>query len=76
MKAFVLVDARVGEVSQVVKRLQTIEGVVEVDGTFGLYDVVVVVEADELKQIGGIVFDEIQCTAGVESTITLPVVCC
>lgn len=74
MKAFVLVKARVGEISQVVKRLRSVEGVTEVDGTFGTWDAVLVVEADELMHLGSIVFDNIQCTAGVESTITLPVV--
>jgi DNA-binding Lrp family transcriptional regulator len=74
MKAFVLVKARVGEISQVVKRLRTIDGVTEVDGTFGSWDAVAVVEAEELMHLGSIVFDEIQATAGVESTMTLPVV--
>jgi DNA-binding Lrp family transcriptional regulator len=74
MKAFVLVKARVGEISQVVNRLRTISGVTEVDGTFGSWDAVAIVEADELMHLGTIVFEEIQCTAGVESTMTLPVV--
>ena len=74
MKAFVLVKARVGEISKVVKRLGAIKGVVEVDGTFGAWDAVVVVEAEELRHLGAIVFDEIQCATGVETTMTLPVV--
>lgn len=74
MKAFVLVKARVGEITQVIKRLRSVDGVTEVDGTFGNWDAVLVVEADELMHLGSIVFDHIQCTSGVESTLTLPVV--
>jgi DNA-binding Lrp family transcriptional regulator len=74
VKAFVLVKTRIGSVSEVVRRLQSIQGVTEVDGTFGIYDAVVEVHADTLEHLGEIVFDEIQTTAGVESTNTLPVV--
>jgi DNA-binding Lrp family transcriptional regulator len=74
MKAFVLVKTRIGLIPEVVKRLQAIPGVVEVDGTFGVYDAVLEVHADTLEHLGAIVFNEIQATAGVESTNTLPVV--
>jgi DNA-binding Lrp family transcriptional regulator len=74
MKAYVLVKTRIGSVSDVVRRLQSIPGVLEVDGTFGIYDAVVQLEADTLDHLGAIVFNEIQTTAGVESTNTLPVV--
>lgn len=74
MKAYVLVKARVGSAADVIKRLQSVRGVVEVDGTFGIYDAVVQVEADTLEHLGEIVFNEIQSTAGVEGTNTLPVV--
>ena len=74
MKAYVLVKARIGEVSQVIKRLKAVDCVIEADGTFGAWDIVVMVEADTLKHLGAVVFDEIQCTAGVETTMTLPVV--
>lgn len=74
MKAFVLVKTRMGSIPEVVRRLQSVPGVVEVDGTFGVYDAVVEVHADTLEHLGEIVFNEIQSTAGVESTNTLPVV--
>ena len=74
MKAFVLIRSRVGEISQVVRLLKDIKGVVEVDGTFGRWDSVAVVEAETLEHLGVIVYDGIQCTPGVQETVTLPVV--
>ena len=74
MKAFVLIKARIGEISLVTRRLKAIEGVLEVDATFGPWDGVVIVEADALEDLGDVVYDGIQCTAGVEDTMTLPVV--
>lgn len=74
MKAFVLIKAQVGTLPQVLKRLEAVEGVLEVDGTFGPWDVVALVESDTLAHLGQIVFEELQTTAGVVETVTLPVV--
>ena len=74
MKAYVLIKSRVGEVSMVLRRIKAIEGVRAVDSTFGQWDAVAIVEADELSHLGKLIYDEIQCTAGVEGTLTLPVV--
>jgi DNA-binding Lrp family transcriptional regulator len=74
MKAYVLIRSSVGEISQVVRMLRNVKGVVEVDGTFGRWDTVAVVEADTLEHLGGVVYDGIQATPGVKETVTLPVV--
>ena len=70
MKAFVLIKIRAGEVKDVVKQLRAMDTVSEAYMTFGPYDAVAVVEADELGSIGSLVASKIQPISGVEQTLT------
>jgi NAD(P)H-dependent flavin oxidoreductase YrpB (nitropropane dioxygenase family) len=74
MTALVLTKSRIGETSQVVRRLKAIEGVLKVDATCGPADGVVIVGAEAVGHLGNVVYNEIRDSAGVEDTMALPVV--
>ena len=70
MKAFVLLTARTGDVTAVVRQLKRVEGVLDAHITFGPYDAVVVIEADDVKKIGNVVHEYIHPIPGVLDTLT------
>ena len=70
MKAYVLVNIRVGDTKEVVRNLRRVEGVIEANMTFGPYDAVAVVEAADLNKLGAILATAIQPIPGVMETLT------
>mgnify|MGYP002713108774 CR=1 FL=1 len=70
MKAYVLINIRNGEGMAVVRQLRRIDGVTSANFTFGPYDGVAIVEADDTKKVGAIVHDEIQPIPGVIDTLS------
>jgi DNA-binding Lrp family transcriptional regulator len=70
MKAYVLIKIRAGEVKNVVSQLRSIKGVMEAHVTFGPYDAVAVVEANDISALGTITASAIQPITGVEQTLT------
>ena len=70
MKAYVLISARTGESSAVVRQINRLDGVIEAHITFGPYDAVAVIEADGAKKVGHIVHNEIQPIPGILNTLT------
>ncbi len=70
MKAYVLIKIQAGTVKEVVRRLHEIPHILEASMTFGPYDAVAVVEADDLGGLGTIIASSIQPMSGVEQTLT------
>ncbi|MCP4139702.1 MAG: Lrp/AsnC family transcriptional regulator [Chloroflexi bacterium] len=70
MKAYVLITSRTGEASAVVRQALRLDGVVEAHITFGPYDAVAVIEAENTKAVGHIVHNEIHPIPGVANTLT------
>jgi DNA-binding Lrp family transcriptional regulator len=70
MKAYVMIKIRSGEIKEAVEQFRKITGVVEAHMTFGPYDAVAVVEADNIAEVGAITALEIQPVPGVEQTLT------
>jgi len=70
MKAYILINIRTGEIHQVVRQLRRVEGVRDAQMTFGPYDAVALVEANDLNKIGHILATSIQPIPGVERTLT------
>jgi DNA-binding Lrp family transcriptional regulator len=70
MKAYVMIKIRSGEIKEAVGQLQKITGVVEAHMTFGPYDAIAVVEAENIAEVGAITALEIQPIPGVEQTLT------
>ncbi len=70
MKAFILINIRTGEIADVVRHLGKIPQVREVNMTFGPYDAVAIVHADDLNHLGRVLANDIQPIAGIEETLT------
>jgi DNA-binding Lrp family transcriptional regulator len=70
MKAFILISIRTGEIADVVRHLDKIPQVRDVNMTFGPYDAVAIVYADSLEHLGKILANEIQPIPGIEETLT------
>jgi DNA-binding Lrp family transcriptional regulator len=70
MKAYVMIKIRPGDVREVVRRLKETAQVLEANMTFGPYDAVAVVEADDLSGLGTLIASSIQPMPGVEQTLT------
>lgn len=71
MKAYVLVNTRTGEVRDVVRQLAKVEGVVESNMTFGPYDAVAILIANDINHLGKIIATAIQPIPGITHTLTL-----
>ncbi len=69
-KAYILIETAVGKTRDVVAALKALEGVKWVDPVTGPYDVILVVETEELKAIGQLVDANIHGIPGVTRTIT------
>lgn len=70
MKAYILINIRMGAVSDVVHHLRRADNVVEANMTFGPYDAVAIIEADNVNQLGRILADVVQPIPGVTETLT------
>ncbi len=70
MKAYVLIKIRAGEVKDVVRQLRKLENVLEAHMTFGPYDAVAVITAQDISGLGSLIASSIQPIPGVEQTLT------
>jgi len=72
--AIVLINTEIGSETEVFNSLKTIEGVREVYETYGMYDIVAVVEAPTHDAIRDIIINKIRKIPHVKSTTTMIVV--
>jgi len=70
MKAYILIKIRSGEIPYAVRQMRQVKGVVNAEMTFGPYDAIAIVEADDLQRIGSTVTTGIQSIPGVAETLT------
>lgn len=73
VSAYVLIQTEVGKASQVTKAVNDIEGVVQVDGVTGPYDVIARADSADLDELAKQVVMPIQEVEGVTRTLTCPV---
>ena len=71
MKAFVLITTRTGEVRDVVRQLTRVDGVLEAHMTFGPYDAIAAIQANDINHLGRILSNSIQPIPGITQTLTL-----
>ena len=69
-RAFVLVETAVGRAKEVDAGFRQIEGVKSVDTVTGPYDVIAVVEAETLNELGDFVTEKIHPVPGISRTVT------
>lgn len=70
MKAYILINVRTGNLSEVLIHLKRLDGVIEANMTFGPYDIVAVVKTPDLQHLGQMLAQAIQPIPGVEETLT------
>lgn len=72
--AFVLINTEIDAMEKVLKALENVESVKEAYSVFGVYDVVVKVEAASLDKIKDLVTYRIRRLDGVSSSLTMIVI--
>ncbi|MFC1989174.1 Lrp/AsnC ligand binding domain-containing protein [Chloroflexota bacterium] len=70
MKTYVLIETVVGRNKEVVDALRQAEGVKSVDLVTGVYDVIAIIEAKSLSDVGDIVTGKIHPITGISRTVT------
>ena len=73
-KAYVLINCEIGAEVSIISQLKEIDLVKEVHGTFGAYDVLVVVEADTVESLRDIITWKIRKIEKIRSTLTMMVI--
>ncbi|HLA97224.1 MAG TPA: Lrp/AsnC ligand binding domain-containing protein [Anaerolineales bacterium] len=74
MKAYVLINVRTGSIAEVVRNLRRLEGVSEADMTFGPYDAIAIIQADDVNRLGHLIATQLQPIPGILDTLTCLVV--
>ena len=70
-KSYVLINCNIGSEETVISQLKEIDLVKEVHGTFGAYDIVVLVEADTVELLRETISWKIRKIEKIRSTLTL-----
>jgi DNA-binding Lrp family transcriptional regulator len=70
MKAYILINIQMGMTQEIIRNLKNLAGVQSAEMTFGEYDVIVVVQVDDLTRLAKMVSNEIQPIPGVFHTVT------
>ena len=70
-EAFVLINCEIGSEESVIEKLNSIAEVIEVHGTFGAYDILAKVEADNVEIIRETITWKIRKIEKIRSTLTL-----
>ena len=73
VSAYVLINCDIGSVEDVISHLKTIDGVKEVHGTFGAYDIIAEIESDNKKTLRDTVARKIRKIERIRSTLTLSI---
>jgi len=69
--AYVLISCDLGSEEDVISQLKTIDGVKEVHGTFGAYDIIAEVESDNKETLRDTITWKIRKIERIRSTLTL-----
>jgi len=70
-EAYVLINCEIGSEEKVIEELKTIDGVKEVHGTFGAYDILAKVESDQVESLRETITWKIRKIDKIRSTLTL-----
>ena len=71
ISAYVLINCDLGAEEDVISDLKTIDGVKEVHGTFGAYDIIVEIESDNKENLRDAITWKIRKIERIRSTLTL-----
>jgi len=71
MKAFVLLNTELGMESKIIEILNEVEEITNIHSLYGIYDLIIEMEADTMDKIKEVVFNKVRRLDNVKSTITL-----
>ena len=69
-KAYVLIETAVGRSKEVTSIIKGLGGIKSVDQVTGPYDIITVIEAENLNEIGDLVTGKIHPVPGISRTVT------
>jgi len=69
-RAYVLIETQLGKAKDVVEAIRLVAGVTSVDLVTGPYDVIAVVEAETLNEIGDLITAKVHPVGGISRTVT------
>ncbi|MBE9482112.1 MAG: Lrp/AsnC ligand binding domain-containing protein [Chloroflexi bacterium] len=69
-KAFILIETAVGKTKEVTASLEQLAGVKTVDTVTGPYDIIAIIEGNNLNDIGDLVTGKIHPITGISRTVT------
>ena len=69
-KAYILIETQVGKSKEVTNIITKLPAIASVDQVTGPYDIIAMVEADDLNNVGAIVTDLIHPIDGIARTVT------
>ena len=70
-EAYVLINCEIGSEEKVIEELKSIDGIKEVHGTFGAYDILAKVESDQVETLRETITWKIRKIDKIRSTLTL-----
>jgi len=69
-KAFLLIETKVGESKEVLNKLAQLNGVKSADPVTGPYDIIAIIEREDLSDIASLVTGEIGSIDGISRNVT------
>ena len=70
-QAYILINCEIGSEEKVIENLNTIDGITEVHGTFGAYDILAKVESEQVETLRETITWKIRKIDKIRSTLTL-----
>jgi DNA-binding Lrp family transcriptional regulator len=74
LRSYVLIQTESGRATDVTRTIRGVPGVISTETVTGPYDVVVLIEAEDVDALGRLVVTAIQSVEGIVRTLTCPVV--
>ena len=72
--AYVLINCELGSEDEIINELKSLPGVIEVDGSYGVYDIIVKISADTMDKLKETITWHIRRLEKIKSTLTLIVI--
>jgi DNA-binding Lrp family transcriptional regulator len=69
-KAFILIETAIGKTKEVTTSIEKLAGVKSVDTVTGPYDIIAIIEGENLNDVGDLVTGKIHPIAGISRTVT------
>jgi len=70
-EAYILINSEIGSEEQVITALKTFDGIKEVHGTFGAYDILAKIESAQVEDLRETITWKIRKIDKIRSTLTL-----